>query len=289
MRPKAEVIIMKVMKTALPKVTDYLDYRSFLKDFFLKQKEIHPGFSVRSFARHPSLMLTSSGFMTQLLQGKRNLSQQLRLKFVQALHLDSRESEYFDFLVQFNQAKSLEEKNYFFAHLSRQRGSRARLLLENQNSFFSQWYNTVIWNYFGLPGARRHAPQISKQLVGGVSPEQVEQAMSLLQEMGLITKTANGFSVTDRHLVTPKVFSGQVAKAYHKEFMRLGADALDTLPPEQRQFNVLTFSVSDKGFAAVKQRIEAFLHEVREIIDRDEDLNQVNVLALQLFPAAKIT
>lgn len=277
------------MKPALPKVTDYLDYRSFLKDFFAKQKEIHPGFSVRAFARHPSLMLTSSGFMTQLLQGKRNLSQQLRLKFVQALKLEPRDAEYFDFLVQFNQAKSLEEKNYFFGHLSRQRGSRARTLLDNQNNFFAQWYNTIIWNYFGLPGARRHAPQIAGQLAGNVSPEQVEQAIALLQEIGLINRTANGFAVTDRHVVTPKVFSAQVAKGYHKEFLRLGAEALETLPPEQRQFNVLTFSVSDKGFAAVKQRIEAFLHEVREIIDRDEDLNQVNVLALQLFPAAKVT
>jgi uncharacterized protein (TIGR02147 family) len=277
------------MKTVLPRVTDYLDYRSFLKDYFLKQKEGHPGFSVRAFARHPSLMLTSSGFMTQLLQGKRNLSQQLRLKFVQALGLDSRDSEYFDFLVQFNQAKSLEEKNYFFTHLSRHRGSRARLLLENQNSYFAQWYNTIIWNYFGLPGARRHAPQIAKHLAGGITTEQVEQSLQLLLDMGLITKTANGFAVTDRHLVAPKAAPGAVAKNYHKEFLRLGAEALDTLPPEQRQFNVLTFSVSDKGFSAVKQRMEAFLHEVREIIDRDEEMNQVNVLAMQLFPAAKIT
>src|SRR4051812_5673903 len=204
------------MKTALPRVTDYLDYRSFLKDYFLKQKEAHPGFSVRSFARHPSLMLTSSGFMTQLLQGKRNLSQQLRLKFVQALRLDSRESDYFDFLVQFNQAKSLEEKNYFFTHLSRHRGSRARLLQENQDGYFSQWYNTIIWNYFGLPGAKRHAQQIAKHLVGQVTPEQVDQSLQLLLDMGLISKTANGFAVTDRHLVTPRVFPGQVAKDYHK-------------------------------------------------------------------------
>jgi hypothetical protein len=38
----------------------------------------------------------------------------------------------------------------------------------------------------------------------------------------------------------------------------------------------------------VKQRIDAFLQEVREIIDRDEDMNQVNVLNIQLFPGARI-
>jgi uncharacterized protein (TIGR02147 family) len=79
-----------------------------------------------------------------------------------------------------------------------------------------------------------------------------------------------------------------VAKDYHREFMRLASAALDKYGPERRQFNVLAFSISDKGFATVKQRIDAFLQEVREIIDRDEDMNQVNVLNIQLFPGARI-
>ena len=275
------------MKPAGPKVTDYLDYRSYLKDCFKNMKEAHPGFSIRGFARHPSLALNSSGFMTQLLQGKRNLSQQLRLKFAQAMKLENRDAEYFDFLVQFNQAKSLEEKNYFFALLSRYRGSRARTLLDHQHRFFSHWYNTVIWNYFGLPNAKKHPAQIAKQLSGKVTPEQVEEALGLLLDMDLIAKTANGYTVNDRHLATGKAFLGQTARTYHKDFLTLGGDALEALPPEQRQFNVLTFSVSDRGFVAVRQRMEAFLHEVREIIDRDDDMNQVNVLAMQLYPAAR--
>ena len=131
--------------------------------------------------------------------------------------------------------------------------------------------------------------RIAKHLAETLSAPEVQESLELLLDMGLIKKTANGYGVTDRHLVTGKVFQGQVAKDYHKAFLRLASVALDRFPPEKRQFKVLAFSVSDKGFQAVKRRIDAFLHEVREIVDRDENINQVNVLNVQLFPGARIS
>jgi uncharacterized protein (TIGR02147 family) len=276
------------MDGARPQVIDYLDYRSFLKDHFRHLKAVSPAFSMRAFARQPSLGISSSSFMSNLLQGKRNLTQHLRLKFSRALKLEAHEAEYFDFLVQFNQAKSLEEKNYFFSHLSKHRGSRARLLAEHQYRFFSKWYHTVIWNYFGLEKAEREPSRIAKHLSGGITPAQVEESLALLLEMGLIKKMANGYAVSDRHMVTDKLFLGPVARSYHREFQRLAGEAMEQIPPERRQYNVLAFSVSDKGFAAIRQRIASFTQEVREIIDRDEGMNQVNILNIQLFPGAAI-
>ena len=276
------------METLKPQVIDYLDYRSYLKDHFAYQKAVNSAFSMRAFARHPSLDISSSSFMSNLLQGKRNLTQHLRLKFSKALRLETHEAEYFDFLVQFNQAKSLEEKNYFFSHLSKHRGSRAKLLAEHQYRFFAKWYHTVIWNYFGLEKAEKQPARIAKQLASNLTAEQVEESIQLLLEMGLIKKMANGYAVSDRHMVTDKLFLGNVAKSYHKEFQRLAGEAMEQFPPERRQYNVLAFSVSDKGFAAIRQRIASFTQEVREIIDRDEGMNQVNILNIQLFPGAAI-
>lgn len=273
---------------AKPHVIDYLDYRSFLKDHFAHLRAVNPAFSMRAFARQPSLGISSSSFMSNLLQGKRNLTQHLRLKFSKALKLEAHEAEYFDFLVQFNQAKSLEEKNYFFSHLSKHRGSRAKLLAEHQYRFFSKWWHTVIWNYFGLPRAEREPARIAKHLSGGITAAQVQESIDLLMEMGLLKKQANGYAVADRHMVTDKLFLGPVAKSYHKEFQRLAGEAMEQIPAERRQYNVLAFSVSDKGFSAIRQRIASFTQEVREIIDRDEGMNQVNILNIQLFPGAAI-
>ena len=277
-----------VMKSDLPIVTDYLDFRSYLKDYFEYRRGQQSGYSMRTFAKNPALGISSSGFMTNLLKGTRNLTQRQRLQFAKALHLEERPAEYFDFLVQFNQAKSIEEKNHFFAYLSKHRGSQAKILLERQYQFFAKWHHSVILNYLGLDKAEATPARIAKHLALNISPAEVEESLKLLLSMDLIRKKANGYGITDRHLVTNKVFTGQVAKDYHHEFLRLAGGALDQFPPEQRQFNVLAFSVSNKGFAAVKQRIEAFLQEVREIIDRDEAINQVNILNIQLFPGARI-
>lgn len=276
------------MKPTPPAVTAYLDFRSYLKDWFRYRKAAQPAYSMRTFARNPALGISSTSFMTNLLKGARNLTQRQRLAFIKALKLEGAEAEYFDSLVQFNQAKTLDEKNYFFAHLSRHRGSQAKLLLERQYAFFAKWHHSVIWNYLGLPRSESAPARIAKHLAEELPPEQVQESLDLLMGMGLIKKTANGYDVAERHLVTDKVFMGQVAKDYHREFLKLAAGALDRYPPEKRQFNVLAFSVSDKGFEAVKQRIAAFLQEVREIVDRDEDMNQVNLLNIQLFPGARI-
>ena len=277
------------MKPSPPNVTEYLDFRSFLKDWFRYRKEIQPGYSMRTFAANPALGISSTSYMTNLLKGTRNLTQSQRLQFIKALKLEGMVAEYFDFLVQFNQAKTLDEKNYFFSHLSRHRGSQAKILLEKQYAFFAKWHHSIIYNYFGLDKAEAAPARIAKHLAEYLTAAEVQESLELLLDMGLIKKTANGYAMTDRHLVTGKVFQGEVAKDYHKNFLRLAAVALDRFAPDQRQFNVLAFSVSDKGFAAVKQRIAVFLQEVREIVDRDEDINQVNVLNIQLFPGARIT
>jgi uncharacterized protein (TIGR02147 family) len=276
------------MKPTQPTVTDYFDFRSYLKDYFKYRKQEQAGYSMRTFARNPALGISSSGFMTNLLKGTRNLTQRQRLQFAKALHLEGLQAEYFDFLVQFNQAKSIEEKNHFFAYLSKHRGSQAKILLEKQYQFFAKWQHSIIWNYLGLDKAEMTPARMAKHLAENLTVAEVEESLNLLLDMGLIKKKANGYGVTERHLVTDKVFTGKVAKDYHKEFLRLAAGALDRFPADQRQFNVLAFSVSNKGFAAVKQRIDAFLQEVREIIDRDEDINQVNILNIQLYPGARI-
>jgi uncharacterized protein (TIGR02147 family) len=276
------------MESRKPQVIDYLDYRTFLKDHFRHAKEVNPAFSMRAFARHPSLAISSSSFMSNLLQGKRNLTQHLRMKFAKALRLEGQDAEYFDFLVQFNQAKSMEEKNYFFTQMSRYRGSRAKILAGHQLRFFSNWYNTIIWNYIALEKAERDPSRIARHLAGGVTPEQVEESLQLLLDLGLIRRLANGHAVVDRHMATERLFPGPVGRAYHQEFIRLAGIALEQVPPERRQYNVLAFSVSDKGFAAIRQRVASFVQEVREIIDRDEGMNQVNVLNIQLFPGAAI-
>ena len=78
---------MGVSQVEPPRIFSHLDYRVYLKSFFAYHKSRDPGFSLRTFARLPGLALSSSSFISAVLSGRKNLSQNLRLRFARAMGL----------------------------------------------------------------------------------------------------------------------------------------------------------------------------------------------------------
>ncbi|MDB5103511.1 MAG: hypothetical protein JWP91_1200 [Fibrobacteres bacterium] len=274
-----------------PRIFTYLDYRTFLEDFFAFRKSRDAEFSLRAFARLPGLALSSSSFVSAVIKGRKNLSQNLRLRFGRALGLEPAEMEYFELLVQFNQSKSTDEKGHYQARLARFHGSSARVLSETQHRFYGRWYYSVVWHYFGLRQDNNTPARIAKTIFPPLSAGQVEEAIRVLLDLKLIKKLANGYAVNDRHLATGKAFRGAAARDLNKEFMRLALDNIDRLPAAERRFHVTSFSVSQRGRERIMERMDALRAEVRELAEADEGGGGVNgdriyALALQLFPCS---
>lgn len=271
-----------------PDLFQYLDYRRFLADYFGYRKFVDDEFSLRVFARMPELNLSSSSFISAVIKGRKNLSQSLRLRFARALRLKPAELDYFDLLVRANQSRGAEERHHFLAQLSRFHSSQSRVLPEADHRFYERWYYGVVWNYFGMHHDRNNPALIARALHPQVTAQQVEDAIRLLLELKLIKRMANGYAVTDRHLATEKGFRGEAARRHNREFMRLAMDNLEAVPPEARQYNVTTFSLSKSGFERVREKINAFRAELRELVETDEKEDRVYALSLQLFPCTKL-
>jgi uncharacterized protein (TIGR02147 family) len=270
-----------------PDLFQYLDYRAFLSAYFQHRKFVDSEFSLRVFARLPELSLSSSSFISAVLKKRKNLSQNLRLRFGRALKLKPEELDYFDLLVRANQSKSAEEKHHFLAQLSRFHSSQARVLPESDYRFYERWHYSVVWNYFGLHQDKNNPAVIARALHPEVAPQQVEEAVKLLLELKLIKRMANGYAVTDKHLTTEKGFRGEAARRHNGEFIRLALDGLESVPAEARQYNVMTLSVSRRGFERVREKINTFRAELRELVESDEGEDRIYALALQLFPCTK--
>lgn len=267
-----------------PQILQYLDYRDYIRDYCSHQKTVDPDFSQRNFAKDAGLPLSSSSLLPAILKGRRNLSQSLRIKFGKAMGLGEREYRYFDLLVQFNQAKGMTEKNHFFSQLAKFRSSRAHIVGETQYRFFSKWYYSAVWNFFGIEQKQRHPGAIAARIFPPITPSQAEESIRLLLELGLIMKTASGYAVTDKHLYTEKDVQAMAAKQHIQELTGMAMQVFDAVPPERRQYNALMFSISEEGFQAVKDRIRSFQEELREIIDRDGKEDRIYTLTMQLFP-----
>lgn len=275
-------------ETGRPQIQKYLDYRDFLKDWIEWRRAKDSGFSQRVFAREAGLPLSSSSLLPAVLKGRRNLSQNLRVQFAAALKLGDRDSQYFELLVQFNQAKSMEEKNHFFSQLAKFRTSRAQILQETQMEFFSKWAYSAVRNYFGMDSRQANPAVIGQKLLPKVPATEVQEAIRLLLELGLIKKTANGYTVSDKHIFTSKDVQAKSARDHLKELTRMGMEVLDQVPPESRQYNALMFTISPAGFQTVKERIRSFMEELREIIDRDQGEDRIYSMTLQLFPNSQL-
>jgi uncharacterized protein (TIGR02147 family) len=271
-----------------PGILQYLDYRTFLDDYCRWRRSADPEFSQRTFAREAGLPASSSSLLPAVIKGRRSLSQNLRVKFAKGLRLPEREGQYFDALVQFNQAKGMTEKNFFFAQLSKFRSSRAHILQESQFEYFSKWYYSAIRNFFSMETRERNPAAIAARLFPEVTPAQAEDAIRLLLDLGLIKRTANGYAVAEKHISSPKDVQARAAREHMLELTRMSQEILDKTPPEQRQYNALMFTVSAQGFGAVKDRIRSFLEELREILDRDQGEDRIYSLTLQLFPNSRL-
>src|SRR4051812_18296340 len=186
-----------------PPVLEYLDYRAFLNDYCQWRRNSDEDFSQRTFAKEAGLPASSSSLLPAVLKGRRNLSQNLRVKFAKALGLPEREGRYFDLLVQFNQAKAMTEKNFFFSQLSKFRTSRAHVLQDAQFEYFSTWYYSAVRNFFGMETKERNPAAIAAKLFPEVSAQHVEEAIRVLLQLGLIRKTANGYAITEKHISSP--------------------------------------------------------------------------------------
>jgi uncharacterized protein (TIGR02147 family) len=216
--------------------------------------------------------------------GRRNLSPSLRIKFGKAMGLNEREYRYFDLLVQFNQAKGMTEKNHFFAQLSKFRSSRAHIVGETQYRFFSKWYYSAVWNFFGIEQKQKHPGIIASRILPPITPAQAEESIRLLLDLGLIKRTASGYAVTDKHLYTEKNVQAMAARQHVQELTGMAMRVFESVPAEQRQYNALMFSISGEGFKAIQDRIRSFQEELREIIDKDGKEDRIYTLTMQLFP-----
>jgi uncharacterized protein (TIGR02147 family) len=85
-------------------------------------------------------------------------------------------------------------------------------------------------------------------------------------------------------VTTEKEVQDLVANHHHKEFIHMAARMLDEVPPEQRQYNTLVFSISKKAFESVKERIDAFQEELREILSHDKNEELICALNMQFYP-----
>jgi uncharacterized protein (TIGR02147 family) len=266
---------------------EYLDYRKYLADFLAEKRRKNPHFSDRMVAYN---LGCNPGFFNRILKGKRNLSQQFVIKLADILKFNAKQKRYFELLVSYNQAKKQIEKDHFFRQLDIFRTSKIKETAVAQHAMYSEWFYVVLRELINIVPCRNISDEtcqlLSRHFYPRVTPDQVRQALSTLDKLELLSQRRNGtISAKERFITTGAEIPQVVLNRILLQFMELARLAVDRFSRRERSLSTLTFSISEKGYERIREKLDQYRREILSVVnDEKESIDRVYHLNMHLFP-----
>jgi uncharacterized protein (TIGR02147 family) len=267
-------------------IYDYTDYRLLLKDLYEDAKKHKPFFSYRYIAR--KVGFSSAGFFSNILQGKRNISNETIFGFAELFTFSKRQTEFFELLVHFNQARQHERKRFYFEKLLSFKRSRFYLLGADQYEYFDKWYYVAIrelLNYFPFQGDFK---ELGRMLRPAISPSEAKKAVELLERLGLIERNPDGFyGVTDAVVTTGRELRSVAVHNFQRSTIDLAKESIDRFPRHKRLISTLTLNLSEEVYQGIVDKLVEFEREVLELVQNDTNSpDRIYQFNFQVFPLA---
>jgi uncharacterized protein (TIGR02147 family) len=272
----------------MPDIFSYLDYRLFLKDAFEERKRANPHFSLRYISKKTGIK--STGFLSMVLNGKRNLSESLILELAYLFKLNKKERDYFRHLVSFNQARSHREKTHFYQEILTLQRKPVRTVTEDQYEFYTKWYYPAIRELVAVYDVTDETiPLLARTLRPPVKPEEVRSALTVLARLGLIIKTGTGTYKRTDAVISSGVLSAKplAIQNFQLAAIDLAKSAIDRFTDKERELSTLTMSIDPDTAALIRRKIAALRSEIMEHARAVANPTQVFQLNMQLFPLSR--
>lgn len=265
-------------------IFSYLDYRKFLQDYYQWKKKTRGGFSLRTFSKKAGF--GSSNILKRVVDGERNLTENSIVKFAKGLELNKTETDFFRNLVNFCQAKSHEEKDYYYQKIIQSKNyNDIKPMEKEQYEFCSEWYHPIVRElvvseaYNGLP------EKISERITPKLTVKQIESSIELLEKIGLIKRDENGKWIPSNTVITTgSECESLIVMNYHKNLLSMTQERLDVIPADQRYVNSLVLGIDKEVIPILRKKIKEFSQEILKLVSNQENPTEVLLLTNQLIP-----
>jgi uncharacterized protein (TIGR02147 family) len=255
------------MTTALSEIRDY---REWLAGQLSQRRRRIPSYSLRSFARKLGLSPTS---LSQILAGKRPLSQKAALKIAERLDLDARGRRA---LLHSALSAKIEALETPVA------GSEKNEKLELDTfQVISEWQHFAILNLLLVDHVRSTPKAMATRL--GITLDVCEQALLRLRRLGMVERTPGGYRRTVKRLETPTDIPSPYLKKFYRQLMVKAGESLDRDPVTDRDFRSITMAINPDNLPRAKEIIRNFIVDLSDLLEMG-GRKRVYLLQTQLFP-----
>lgn len=268
----------------LPEVFSFLDHRDFLREWFDTKRTLSKAFSYRTFAKKAGF--ASHAFLSEVIQGRRNLSTESAEKCLSALSISGEAARYFLILVRYGQETHIDKRQDLLSELLRLQASRAiERVTGEQSEYFTHWLNLAVREVavFSDLGS---AEAMADFLRPPAKPDEVQRSLDLLERLQLVKRPPGGgkWEYTFPRL-TPGDVPPEIVRSLKRQMMLLAHDRIDQPPSPDTHLSSVTISVSRKRLSRVWEILERTRREILSETATDEDpADQVVQVNLQMFP-----
>lgn len=177
-----------------PSVFSYLDYRSFLRDWFEARKRSDDGYSYARFAEDGGC---SKSTLANVLSGARSPRSGTLDAFARAMSLTPSERNYLGLLVELSEAEGLDRRREVMERiLVSERYQQVRLAKGGDESelfrLVEHWYIPAVRELAALPAFRPDPEWIARTLRPSISVDEARDALDRLFELKLLRYGPNG-------------------------------------------------------------------------------------------------
>jgi uncharacterized protein (TIGR02147 family) len=272
----------------LIRIYNYTSYREFIRDYYNEQKVFNSSFSYQYFANKAGFKTKT--FIPKVIKGEKALAKRSTLLIAKAMKLTKRETDYFEAMVNFNNAVNINEKEYYFQKLQfLSKRYESSIIRDNQFTYFSQWYYSAVRELVSFVNWENDYRILASSVYPKITPKQAEKAVNLLVDLGMIKKMPSGrYIKLNKTLPINDRITSLANQKFQKQSMELGLLALENVKNEYRDISSLSVSVTEEGFYRIKEEINQFRKKLKGVVNGDEAADRVYQINVQLFPISKI-
>ncbi|MGZ3696220.1 MAG: TIGR02147 family protein [Bdellovibrionota bacterium] len=232
-----------------------------LQESFDLGKERNPRYSLRAHAKKIGI---SSSALSEVLQGKRNLSRAKAREIMDRIAIPESKREHFRTL------------------LCETSVSERKAKLPFQDLLLSDWLYLAVLHFFDLDIPAKSPSVIARRL--SVPKEKVESVINTLLEAGLLIK--NSQKKIERNSSQMKTSDGpsnESVRKFHRDGLALAQKALETQGSETRDFTSLIFVGDPDSLEEARKKIREAYQEVMIAVS-GKKRTELYKMSVSLFP-----
>lgn len=274
------------MSIALEHLFDYDDFRKFMQDYFEEQKKMRSVFSHRFFAAKAGF--SSSSYCLNVIRGRFNLTPKSIEKISKAMDFEPLQKEYFEALVQYNQAQQVDERDQAWKQILQIRKQiEFTHITTREQAYFSKWYYPVIRELAADTQWHGDYRVLARSLTPQITTEEARDAVKNLLEWGLLRKLDDGRYVQTSQMLDAAEIPPIALRQIRREYIQHAIGAVESMPKGERFAAFTTLAMSESSYNYAVEVLEEARKKIIARASNDTNVERVYEMMLVAFPMSK--